>query len=102
LDAVFEDDVRIAEGAPLLGFRAAHGGGIGDAPMGGHRIARPYRAQLARRLVADCEHEIHHRRPRFRELPAFAAQPVLVSMCAFSSRSIASGCPAPFGKLPAL
>src|SRR6516162_9427557 len=60
LDAVFEGDVSLAEGAPLLGIRALHGGGIGDTPMGGHRIAGPYRAQFARRLVAHGEHEIHH------------------------------------------
>src|SRR5215468_9961544 len=77
LDAVFENNAGIAEGAPLLGFRAAHGGGIGDAPMRGHRIAGPHRAQFARRLVANRDHKIHYRGAGPAEfIPAFTAQPV--------------------------
>jgi hypothetical protein len=44
--------------------------------IGGHRIARPHRADLTRRLVAHGEDEIHHRRAGAGEfIPAFAAQP---------------------------
>jgi len=47
LDAIFERDVSLAEGASLLGFRALHRGGIGYAPMGDDRIAGPDRAGFA-------------------------------------------------------
>src|SRR5215469_4322114 len=64
LDAIFESDIGVAEGTPLLGVRALHSGGIGDTPMGGHRVPRPDRTNLAGSLIADGEHEVQHWRAR--------------------------------------
>ena len=49
------------EGRLLLNVRSLDGGRVFDAPMGGHRLARPDRAGLARRVVAKGEDEIHRR-----------------------------------------
>ena len=54
---------------------ALDGGGILDAPVRRHRLARPDRAGLARGVVADREHEIHGGRAGFGELvPALRAK----------------------------
>ena len=76
-DAAIEDDVRIAEGAGDLFGRAADGGRIGDAPVRGHRLARPVGARFVGGIVADGEDEVHLRGVGSGELiPGFAAQAV--------------------------
>ena len=68
----------------MLGSGALHSGGIGHAPMGGHRISGPDRAGFAGGLVANREDEIHHRRAGTGEfMPALAAQPVCRQMKPF-------------------
>ena len=49
-----------------IGSRGLHR--VGQAPMAGDRLARPGRAFLGRRRVADGEDEIHHDRARLLEL----------------------------------
>src|SRR6516225_9292096 len=101
-DPGFERLVGITESLDFFRVRAAHSSGVRHAPMGGNRIPRPHRAGFTGGLVANGEDEIHYRRARFSEfIPAFAAQPVGIEM-RLSSRSSASGCTTPLGKLPAL
>src|SRR6516162_323439 len=84
LDARFERLIGIAEGADFLRFRPLHCSRVRHAPMGGHRVPRPHRADLTGGLVADSEHEIHHRRAGFGEfVPAFTAQPARLEMRLF-------------------
>src|SRR5262249_47626918 len=42
-DAVGQHAVRVGEGGALLRLAPRHGGGIGQTPMCGHRLARPDR-----------------------------------------------------------
>ena len=67
-DAVVEHPERVGEGEPDFSLVAGGGCGIGNAPMRGHRLARPHRAGLGRRVVANREHEIELRRVRPGEL----------------------------------
>jgi hypothetical protein len=74
-DAVAQHPIGLGEGQATLRLRPLGGGGVWNAPMGGHRLARPDRAHFIRRVVADGEDEIHHRRARCRKLvPALGAQ----------------------------
>src|ERR1700734_2535090 len=66
-----ENSDAVGQHAERIGKRQAHfrlgAGGkrrIGDAPMRGHRLARPHRAGFRRRVVADGEDEIELRRAR--------------------------------------
>src|SRR3546814_6163200 len=55
--------------------RAFNRGGVLDSPMRAHRPARPDRACLARRIIADGEDEVEAGRAGLREfVPAFRAQ----------------------------
>ncbi len=75
-DAVLNETQRGDEGGFLLAIRALDGGGIFDAPMRRHRMARPDRTGLAGRAVANREHEIHHRRIGTGKFsPAFERRP---------------------------
>src|SRR5215471_15540533 len=87
LNAVFESDIGVAEGTPLLGVRALHRGGIGDTPMGGHRVPRPDRTNLAGSLIADGENEVQRWRARLANSFQLLLCSRLVSRCAFASRS---------------
>src|SRR6516165_9122213 len=73
LDTGFERLIRNTKGAVLLGLRALDSRRIRHAPMGGHRIAGPDRADLTGGLVANGEDEIHLGRARLGEfVPTFA------------------------------
>src|SRR5882724_3720094 len=63
-DAVVEPAVDVGEEGALFGLAADEGGRIGDAPKGGHGLARPVRTGLAGGLVANGEDEIQRRRVR--------------------------------------
>ena len=66
--------VGFGEGMVTLGLAAGRRRGVGHAPVRRHRLARPERADLRRRVVADGEDEVHVRRARRSELvPAFRA-----------------------------
>ena len=61
LDAVVEVAVDSLELGKVLVLRADEGGRVLNTPMRGHRLARPDRADLGGRVVADREHEIELR-----------------------------------------
>ena len=66
----------LSERPALRLVAALDGGRILDAPVRGHRLPGPDRADLAGRAVADREDEVERRRTGLRELvPALAAQP---------------------------
>lgn len=68
---------HISERLPAL----VDGSRVRDTPMRCDCIARPCRADLPRRLIANREDKIHDRRARSCELvPALAAQPICVQM----------------------
>ena len=74
---------NFGQGGADLGFRALHRGRIGHAPMGGHRLAGPDRADFACGVVTDREDEIERRRARRGELlPRFRAEVVQVEAAA--------------------
>ena len=50
--------MRLDEGAAALGITTLDGGGIRNATVRSHRPARPHRADLACRAVANSKHEI--------------------------------------------
>ena len=50
--------IRVGKGETDFGLVAGRSSGIGNAPMRRHRLARPHRTRLRRRIVADREHEI--------------------------------------------
>ena len=63
------------EGAALVLVAALHRRRILYTPVRAHRLARPHRANLAGRVVADGKDEIHLRRSGLRKfIPALAAQ----------------------------
>src|SRR5690606_10636608 len=57
LDATLERQRGVHERLALLFLAAFDGGRIGHAPMGRHRLARPYGTHLASGVVADGEDE---------------------------------------------
>ena len=61
-DALMQHAVDVLERERDLGRRAGRRRRVGHAPMRGHRLARPDRAGLGRRAVADREHEVERRR----------------------------------------
>src|SRR6516164_8364440 len=67
-DALMQHPVRILERKGDLGRRAFGFGRIGNAPMRGHRLARPHRTDFAGGVVADGEGKIERRRAGLREL----------------------------------
>src|SRR5579872_3971930 len=74
-DAAVEHEVGIAEGFFDLLGSARDGGGIGDSPVSGHRLAGPDGADLLRGVVADGEDEVELGRIGARKFfPAFAAE----------------------------
>ena len=81
-DSAIEQEESFAKGA-LISLCSLNGGGIGNAPMRGHRLAGPHRADFLRRVVADREDEIELGRPGLSKLlPALAAQAVRGEMSA--------------------
>src|SRR5713226_2044279 len=58
LYSILEFRVDAKKEAAFLFVAALESDRIGNAPMGGYRLARPDRAHFAVRLVADCESEI--------------------------------------------
>ena len=64
-DPLIEQPVGVFERESDLGLASRRLGRIGNAPMRGHRLARPYRARFRRRTVADGEDEIEMRLARF-------------------------------------
>src|SRR5258708_35896437 len=75
LDPGFEFPKGLAKGQCLFGSSPLCGGRVSNSPMSGDRLTRPYRADFACRVVADCENEIQPRRARRGKLvPTFAAQ----------------------------
>ena len=92
---------RRPRGRPALAV-ALDRGRVLDAPMRGDRLARPDRADLAGRIVADGEDEIELGRVRRGELvPALRAKPVGREAAGRRAARSATGCTSPFGKLPA-
>ena len=93
---VLELGERPEERAALLLVGAFDGRGILDAPVRRHRLARPDRADLARRLVADREDEVElaARRARRTRPSSWSAGPRWASRF-FSSSSRANGLTAP-------
>src|ERR1700730_15687450 len=74
-DPVIEKAVRFNERRFLRDVGALDFGRVFDAPMRGHRLARPNRAGFAGRIVADRKDKIHHWRIGTRELfPTLRAQ----------------------------
>src|SRR6478672_3156881 len=70
-----EHPVGIFEGKTDLCFGSVCIGGIRNAPMCGHRLTRPYRADFTRGVIANREHEIERRRARPGKLrPRFGAK----------------------------
>ncbi len=67
-DALTQHAVCVLERERDLGRVALRFRRIGDAPMRGHRLARPHRAGFTRGVVADGEHEIERRRAGLCEL----------------------------------
>ena len=57
-DAVVEPAIGIGEGGAFFGLGAFHFGGIGNAPMGRHGVARPYGAGFRRGVIAHGKDEI--------------------------------------------
>lgn len=75
LDAIVELKIRSTECISLFVFRSLDCGGVIDAPLSGHRLARPYRTHLARCPIADREDEIQRWCAGLSELaPVLAAQ----------------------------
>src|SRR5262245_15437741 len=75
LRSSMQHPIDVFEGQRDLGGRTRRFGGIGHAPMGGHRLPRPDRTNLACGVVADGEHEIERRRAGLGELaPGFRAE----------------------------
>jgi hypothetical protein len=73
-DSAIESDEGVAEGSVDLFGRALHGG-IGNAPMSGHGLARPDRADFTGGVIANGKDKIEFGRAGFGELvPGFAAQ----------------------------
>src|SRR5688572_2079961 len=67
----------LAKREPFVCLRAFDGRGIFDSPMRGHRLTGPYRAGLARGVVANGKDEVELGRPRLRKLiPTLAAHAV--------------------------
>ena len=58
IDAPLQHGVGAGESEALFDLRSFGARGIRYAPMGGHGLARPDRADLVGRVVADGEHEI--------------------------------------------
>ncbi len=74
-DPAVEDDKGIGEGASNLFRRSFDSGGVGNAPMGRHRLAGPLRALLIGCVVAYGEDKIQVRGAGRSELvPRLAAQ----------------------------
>src|SRR5689334_12948840 len=74
-DAVVKQPIGFCEREASLSFLALGCGRIWYAPVRGHRLSRPDRADLVGRVVADGEYEIEMWRPCGRELiPALGAQ----------------------------
>src|SRR3546814_5268344 len=72
-DTLLPDTTRFRSVA--LRLRPFDGCGVRNAPVRRHRLPRPDRAHLVRRIVADGKDEIEHRRIRPGELlPAFGAK----------------------------
>src|SRR5262249_53228951 len=67
-DSLMQHAIGIFESQRDLSRRACGFSRIGNAPMRGHRLARPYRTGLARRVIADREHKIERRGPPRREI----------------------------------
>src|SRR5690606_14888242 len=75
LDPPLQHERGVQECLRLLLGRAFLRGGIGDSPMGRHRLTRPDRARFAGSVVADGENEVEVGRPGAGEfLPALAAK----------------------------
>ena len=67
-DPAVENHEGVAEGLFDCFPRAIHSGGVGNAPMRGHGLARPDGTYFVGRLVTHGEDEIQLRRPGFCEL----------------------------------
>src|ERR1700745_2793366 len=52
-DSAIQDQEGIPEGAFDIGLAPANGGRVGHAPMRGHRLTGPYRADLFGGVVTD-------------------------------------------------
>src|SRR5450631_2755393 len=74
-DSSIQQKESFTESLLHLLFGSLHGGGIGDTPVGGHRLARPHRADFVRCIVTNGENEIEPGGVRLGELfPALTAQ----------------------------
>ena len=86
-DPAIEGEKCIPVGFLYLLDRPLHGGGIGNTPVRGHRLAGPYRANLFGSVVTNRENEIERGSFRTSELlPAFAAETSGGHMCALELR----------------
>src|SRR5262249_730669 len=73
-DSAIEDEKCLPERLFNFFRGSVHSGRIRNAPMGGHRFARPYRTTLFGSLITDSEHEVQFRSIGSGELrPIFTA-----------------------------
>src|ERR1700735_876396 len=76
-DSAVECHERVSEGALDHFGATVYGGGIGNAPMRGHGLARPDGAGFLRGIVADGKYEVHARGRRLCEFaPTLAPRAV--------------------------
>src|SRR5213075_1604267 len=76
-DSIRQCPARLGKRLALSSIATLDHSGIGNAPMGGHGLARPYRTDLAGRVVANRDDEIELWGARLGELvPILAAQAV--------------------------
>ena len=74
-DALAKHAAGVGEHVAALRFRSLDAGGIGNAPMRRHRLARPYRTRFLRRAIANREDEARVRCAFPGEfLPGFGAE----------------------------
>ena len=101
-DTAVEHEVGVAEGFFDLLRRACDGGGVGDSPVGSHRLAGPDGADFFGGVVADGENKIEFGRAGCANSSQVLLRRPAVGTCADSSCWSASGRTLPVGRLPAL
>src|SRR5579864_2398988 len=83
-DSAIEDQEGVPEGAFDIGLAPANGGRIGHAPMRGHRLIGPYRADLFGGVVTDGQDEVESGGSGPGEfIPGFAAESSGGDVCDF-------------------
>ena len=83
-DSAIEDQEGVPEGAFDLRLAPANGGRVGDAPMRGHRLTGPYRADLFGGVVTDGQDEVQFGGSGLGEfIPGFAVKTPSWDACDF-------------------